>query len=260
MIGAVAGDIIGSIYEWSLTKNYNFELFNRKSCFTDDTVLTIATAEALLEKGTEANRKDFSRAYMKWGRKYPHAGYGGRFREWLRYGDPSIVIDSFGNGSAMRVSPVAWVSDDIDIVLKLAQESAAITHSHPEGIKGAQAVAAAIYMARYGENKESIRLNLERMFGYDLSRKIIDIKATYTFNVTCQGSVPEAIIAFLEANSYEDAVRLAVSLGGDTDTQACMAGSMAEAVWPVPQEIKERSQRILTQELYQIINEFEKKH
>ena len=224
MLGAIAGDIIGSRFEHAGIKSKEFELFNRQSVFTDDTVHTIALADSLLHK---IPYQDKLREYFHY---YPNAGYGGRFRRWARSPQPK-PYGSYGNGSAMRVSPVAWFYDDLDRVLKEARNSAEITHNHPEGIKGAQAVAAAILMARSGSSKAEIKRYIEDHFKYDLSSTINEIRKDYGFEVSCQASVPQAIIAFLESTDFEDAVRNAVSLGGDSDTQACIAGSIAEAYY-----------------------------
>ncbi len=223
MLGAIMGDIVGSIYEGSPIKTPHFApLLSPHGAFTDDGVLTVAVAAALLE---QADYADKLREYYHY---YPHAGYGGSFRHWAASGSRQ-PYQSWGNGSAMRVSPVGWAFDDLATVLHEAERSAAVTHNHPEGIKGAQATACAVFLARTGSSKPDIKAYVEATFGYDLSASLEQIRPTYTFDVSCQGSVPQAISAFLEATSYEDAVRLAVSLGGDSDTQACIAGSIAEA-------------------------------
>jgi ADP-ribosylglycohydrolase len=235
MLGAIAGDIIGSRFEHAGIKSKDFELFNRQSVFTDDTVHTVALADSLLH---DIPYQDKLREYFQY---YPHAGYGGRFRRWARSSKP-VPYGSYGNGSAMRVSPVAWFYDDLDKVLEAALHSAEITHNHPEGIKGAQAVAAAVYMARTGSSKDSIKNYVENQFGYDLSSRLDVIRNDYGFEVSCQASVPQAIIAFLESTDFEDAVRNAVSLGGDSDTQACIAGSISEAYYGwVPQVIEDET-------------------
>jgi ADP-ribosylglycohydrolase len=228
MIGAIAGDIIGSRYErfgkGTAMKSKDFELFTDESRFTDDTALTIATMRALLDG------IPFDMAYAFYALKYPKAGYGGRFANWAQ----SVVqepYNSFGNGSAMRVSPLGIVYNSIEGTLKKAKESAEVTHNHPEGVKGAQATAAAIYIACEGGDKKEIRDYISENFGYDLNRTVDGIRPNYKFRVSCQKSVPEAIIAFLDSTDWEDAVRNAVSLGGDTDTQACIAGAIAEAFY-----------------------------
>lgn len=252
MIGAIAGDVIGSVHEWAPTKTTDFPLFTPASRFTDDTVLTVATAHAIL---TEAPYED---AYRRFGRRYPDAGYGGMFSEWLRAAEPR-PYNSWGNGSAMRVSPVGFAFDSPDAVLREAEHSAAVTHDHPEGIRGAQATALAVYLARTGATKEEIREELTDRLGYDLRRRIDAIRPDYTFDVSCQGSVPEAIIAFLESEDVENAIRLAISLGGDADTQAAIAGGIAEAYYgEVPSSIVARVRARLPADLLRVIDEFGK--
>ena len=250
MIGAIAGDIIGSRFEWRPLKSIDFELFTDLSDFTDDTVLTIATAEALL---TDNN---FQAAYHRWGQRYPNAGYGGSFRAWLRNNNPQ-PYNSWGNGSAMRISPVGWAADSIRQAMQWAAASASVTHNHPEGIKGAQATAAAIYMARQGSTKDQIAKHIYQTFGYDLSRTLAHIRPGYKFDVSCQGSVPESIIAFLESTDYESAVRNAISLGGDSDTMAAIAGSIAEAFYGgIPTFIHENVLSILPDDMEEILEQF----
>ena len=220
MIGAIAGDIIGSVYEASPIKRTDFPLFSPASQFTDDTVLTIAVAAAILDD------QPYGDVLRDFGQRYPDAGYGGSFLTWLFTPDAGPYA-SWGNGSAMRVSPVGFAYADEVSVLEQAGRSAAVSHDHPEGIKGAQAVALAVFLARRGATKDSLRVTLERRFGYDLRRTVDEIRPTYGFDVPCQGSVPEAIVAFLDSADWESAVRNAVSLGGDSDTQACIAGAIA---------------------------------
>ena len=224
MLGAIAGDIIGSRFERGGRKSMKFKLFSPRSAFTDDTVLTIAIAEALLEN---RSYKECVRSYAL---QFPNRGYGKSFIQWVK-GDVEGPYNSWGNGSAMRVSPIAYAFNELTTILKQAEASAAITHNHPEGIKGAQATAAAIFWARTGKSKTYIKEGIEQDFGYDLNRNIDDIRPDYQFDVSCQGSVPESIIAFLESEDLESAIRLAVSLGGDTDTMACIAGAIAEAYY-----------------------------
>lgn len=232
MLGGIAGDIIGSRFEHAQIKTKDFELFSRQSTFTDDTVHTVAVADSLLTK------TPYQVNFLRYFNHYPNAGYGHRFRRWARSARP-IPYGSFGNGSAMRVSPIAWFYDSLEKVLEEAMHSAEVTHNHPEGIKGAQAVAGAIYLARTGESKQLIRAFVEERFGYDLSPTVDEIRPDYSFKVVCQESVPQAIVAFLDAEDFEDAVRNAVSLGGDSDTLACIAGSIAEAYFGgVPESIK----------------------
>jgi len=250
MLGAIAGDIIGSVYESRGITVKQFPLFAKSSHFTDDTVLTVATAYSLLH-GT-----GYAATYRRFGRNYPGRGYGGSFREWI-FRQQSGPYNSFGNGSAMRVCPVGFACSSVDAVLAEAKRSAEVTHNHPEGIKGAQAVALAVFMARTGNPKADIQQEIMERFGYKLSRKLDDIRKAYGFDVTCQGSVPEAIIAFLESDSLEDAIRNAVSLGGDADTQACIAGGVAEAFYGgVPETIKEETRVRLPEDFLATIDEF----
>jgi len=250
MLGAIAGDIIGSRFEHHPHKSLDFELFTPECRFTDDTVLTCAVADALL------HGRPYGEAIRDWFRRYPHAGYGARFIDWGQAEDAG-PYQSFGNGSAMRVSPVGWLLDDMPGVLREAQRSAAATHDHPEGIKGAQAVAAAILLARQGEKKTTIKDFVSKNFGYNLNRTLPEIRPGYTFDVTCQGSVPEAILCFLEADDFETAIRNAISLGGDADTQAAIAGSIAEAYFGgVPEVIRKDVLNRLPEEMLAVVEEF----
>jgi ADP-ribosylglycohydrolase len=224
MIGAIAGDIIGSVHEGTLTKVKDFPLFVPSSTYTDDTVLTVAVASAV-RKG-----EDYAVAIRRWGRCYPNAGYGGGFYNWLMQ-DNAGPYNSFGNGSAMRVAAIGWAYSDLDLVLREAKRSAEVTHDHPEGIKGAQAVASAILYARSGRTKDQIAALLSERFGYDSTVALNQLRRRSVFDVTCQGTVPAATVAFLESTDFEDAIRNAVSLGGDTDTLACIAGALAEALY-----------------------------
>jgi ADP-ribosylglycohydrolase len=231
VIGAIAGDIIGSVYENLHTKKKDFRLFTPVSIFTDDTVLTVAVAEAIL------SGKDYRRTIKAYARRYPLRGYGPKFLLWM-LSPTSKPYNSLGNGSAMRVSPIAHAFANEEEMLAQAKRSAECTHNHPEGIKGAQATALAIFMARNGASKEEIRHEIASRYGYDLSRTVADIRPSYRTNLTCPGSVPEAIIAFLDSTDFEDAIRNAVSLGGDADTQAAIAGSIAEPFYgPLPSSI-----------------------
>lgn len=238
MIGAIAGDIIGSPFEFAMIKTTEFPLFASGCRFTDDTVLTVALAEAIID-GT--NYADVMKDYF---RRFPNAGYGGTFIKWAA-GSFSGQYNSFGNGAAMRISPVGFYYETLDEVLDKAVFYTAVTHNHPEGIKGAQATASAIFLARKGRSKDEIRRYVTNTFGYDLNRTCEQIRPDYSFDVTCQGSVPEAIICFLESTDYESAVRLAVSLGGDSDTQACIAGGIAEGFYGVPEWIVEKTLELL---------------
>jgi len=250
MLGAIIGDIIGSSYEFEGLKSTTFPLFTSTSKFTDDTVLTVAVADCLL------HNRDYAETFKEYGRRYPHAGYGGMFGNWLQSTD-SKPYNSYGNGSAMRVSPVGFAFDSIDDVLREAERSASPTHNHPEGLKGAQAIASAIFLARTGNEKKEIRAFIEKRFKYDLGRTLDEIRPNYRFDETCQGSAPEAIIAFLESTDYEDAIRKAVSLGGDADTLACMAGGIAEAYYKkIPINIVRRAKKILDKELLAIVDKF----
>ena len=250
ILGAVIGDIIGSVYEWDNVKTTDFPLYSKESRFTDDTVLTIAVADSIL------NKKDFAQTIWDYGRRYADSGFGGRFRKWLECHDLK-PYGSFGNGSAMRVSPVGMAFNDIETVLKVAKQSAEITHNHPEGIKGAQAIAAAIFLARDGKSKDEIKKYLTSTFSYNFSFTLDEIRPTYEFDVTCQGSVPQAIVAFLESSNYENAIRLAISIGGDSDTIACIAGAIATAYYKdIPTEIIDFVMDKLPSEFIEIINRF----
>jgi ADP-ribosylglycohydrolase len=250
VIGAIAGDIIGSIYERYGIKTKDFPLFDWRCHFTDDTVLTVAVADVIMHGGSYVER------FRDYYRRYPDAGYGGSFHAWARSSQPSPYA-SFGNGSAMRVSPIGFAFHDLEAVLDEAKRSAEVTHDHPEGIKGAQAIAAAIFLARTKSSKEEIRSFIERTFGYDLSGDIESIRPEYKFDVTCQGTVPAALIAFLDGADFEDSVRNAVSLGGDSDTLACIAGSVAEAYYGgVPPFISQEALSRLDPQLRKMTEEF----
>ena len=239
MLGAIAGDIIGSVHEFAGTKTTEFELFVPGSQFTDDTVLAVAVADCLL------NGSDYVECFHAYSRTYPHAGYGSRFSQWIAEGDREPYM-SWGNGSAMRVAPVGHAFATLSQVQDEARRSAEVTHNHPEGVRGAQAVASAIFLARHGYGKEQIRAFIERSFAYDLGQRLDDIRSAYGFDESCQGTVPEALIAFLESNDYEDAVRKAISLGGDADTLACICGGVAEAFYGgVPHAIAQKALTLL---------------
>jgi ADP-ribosylglycohydrolase len=254
MLGTIAGDVIGSIYESAPTKSLAFPLFDPRSRFTDDTVLTVATAWAILRN------KPFDLAYREFGRRYPNAGYGEGFRAWLHAPQPG-PYRSFGNGSAMRVSPIGLAYDHETDVLQMAKQSAIVTHDHPEGVKGAQAVALAVFKARMGESKDAIREALASRFAYDLSSTTDEIRPTYGFDVSCHGSVPQAIVAFLDSNGVEHAIRLAVSLGGDSDTQAAIAGGIAHAFFrEISAEIVSGVRERLPQEFVELIDEFAERY
>lgn len=250
MRGAIIGDIAGSAYEFNTVKSKDIDLFPEKAEFTDDTVLTIAVADAIL------HNNPYQKSILHWGRKYPNESYGSRFRVFLASENPQ-PYNSFGNGSAMRVSPVGWAFDTEEKVLKQARMSAEVSHNHPEGIKGAQAVALAIFMGRKGASKDELRERISREFGYDLRRMLDEIRPTYTFDETCQRTVPEAIISFLESTSFEDAIRNAISLGGDADTLAAITGSIAEAFYGrVPANLLAEGLDRLDAEIIDVIEEF----
>lgn len=250
MIGAIAGDIIGSVYEHRPFRTKEFPLFDPRCTFTDDSVLTVAVASAILSK------KPYQECVLEIGRRYPRAGYGGSFMHWLFSSDPQ-PYNSWGNGAAMRVSPVGFAFNTIEEVLEEAEKTAVISHNHPEGIKGAQATALAVFLARTEHDKEKIREQIGRRFGYDLQRSVEQIRPRYGFEISCQKTVPEAIVAFLDSLSYEDTVRNAISLGGDSDTLACIAGGIAEAYYgEVPPDIRAKVRECLPSFLWKITEVF----
>ncbi len=250
MLGAIAGDIIGSRFEHNNIKSTEFKLFHKDCRFTDDTVLTVAVADSII-KGT--NLKDNFKSYFL---RYPNAGYGKKFTEWAA--SPKLEpYGSYGNGAAMRVSPVGFAFDSLEIVLEKAKATSEITHNHPEGIKGAQATAASIFLAKTGHSKQSIQTYVESNFGYSFADKIKNLQKTYQYDVSCQGSVPQAILAFLESQNFEDAIRKAVSIGGDSDTIACITGGIAQAYYKrVPDSIFDRVYEYLDSPLRQIVTLF----
>lgn len=254
MLGAIAGDVIGSVYENAPTKSKDVPLYRRGSTFTDDTVLTAAVADCLL------SGRSYVDSFHDYFDAYPDAGYGGTFIRWAAYRlrEP---YNSWGNGSAMRVSPVAYAFASLDETLGEAKRSAEVTHDHPEGIRGAQATAAAIFLARCRSSKEEIRSRIQELFGYDLEQKVDDIRPTHQFDVSCQGSVPQSIICFLDSKSFEDAVRNAISLGGDADTMACIAGAIAEPFYGgVPPDIAQETLQRLDAKLTQILTQFRERY
>jgi len=254
MLGAVAGDVIGSVYEARPIKTEAFPLFSRGSRYTDDTVCTVAVASAILEGG------DYGAALRGFALRHPDAGYGGMFLEWVLTPGAG-PYDSWGNGSAMRASPVGWAFDGVEEVLREAELTALPTHNHPEGVRGARAAALAVYLARTGSGREDIRREVARTTGYDLGRALDEIRPAYAFDPSCRGTVPEAITAFLESTDYEDAVRKAVSLGGDSDTLACIAGSVAEAFYGgVPGPIADEVRGRLPEDLLAVMEEFEARY
>lgn len=252
MIGAIAGDMIGSPYERYPIKHTDFDPV--VSAFTDDTVLTVAIAYSILSEA------DIATSLKQFAEKYHNLPYGGGFRRWVRSWD-NKPYNSFGNGSAMRVSPVGFAYDSVDEVLHQAKRTAEVTHNHPEGIKGARATALAIYMARAGESKAAIRKEITERFSYNLDRTVDEIRPDYSFDVTCQGSVPESIIAFLDSGSWEDAVKKSISLGGDADTMACITGGIAQAHYrEIPENIIENVTKKLPLDLREVLNEFNTKY
>ena len=263
MYGAILGDIIGSPYEFDHNniKTKDFPLFSRNSQFTDDTVMTIAIAEAVLNAdGDLDDLADEAVASMqKLGRLYPYAGYGARFVGWVHSDNPK-PYNSLGNGAAMRVSPVAWAFADMETVRKAARAVTAVTHNHPEGIKGAEATAATIFMARKGASKAEIKAYIESEFGYDLSRTCDEIRPDYRHDETCMRTVPEAFAAFLEGESFEDVIRNAVSLGGDSDTLTAIAGSIAEGFYGIDHKLKAEAVKRLDGFLEDILGDFVMKY
>jgi ADP-ribosylglycohydrolase len=253
MLGAIAGDVIGSAYEFHPTKSTGFELFPPGSEATDDSILTVAVADAIL------SGRSYHDCILQYARAYPRRDYGIRFNRWIHMENPQ-PYNSFGNGSAMRVSAVGWAFNTVEDVLREAEASAAVTHDHPEGIKGAQAVALAILLARQGATKAALRSEIIARFGYELSSSIAEIRPTYCFDETCQKTVPPAIIAFLESTDFEDSVRKAVSLGGDADTLAAITGSIAEAYYgEVPPEIVGETRKRIPKALWQVVEQFNQK-
>ncbi len=261
MIGAILGDMIGSPYEFDCgNKSKEFPLFSRESTYTDDTVMTLAVGKAFLDAQPNASDESILQTLAdcmrQFGKMYPYAGYGGMFRQWLRNPERK-AYNSFGNGSAMRVSSVAWLYHDMDAVRHAARLSAEVTHNHPEGIKGAEATASAIYLARTGHSKAEIKKYIEVEFGYKLNRTCDEIRPDYYHVESCMETVPEAITAFLEGDSFEDVIRIAVSLGGDCDTLTAIAGSIAEGFYGVPDELKEECYKRLPENLLEVLKEFE---
>lgn len=253
MIGAIAGDIVGSVYEWQNIKTKQFDLFSPDCVFTDDTVLTVALAESIL------TGNDYASLMKAYYRRYPGAGYGGFFHEWAG-AHKSQPYNSWGNGAAMRISSVGFAFDTLDEVLVRSTEYTAVTHNHPEGLRGAQATAAAIFLARKGTAKADIKQYTEATFRYDLSRSVDEIRPTYCFDESCQGTVPQAITCFIESTSFEDAIRNAISLGGDSDTLACITGGIAQAHYGVPAAITGRVMAILDQDLGRVTARFMSKY
>lgn len=260
MYGAIIGDIIGSRFEFDRgNKSKDFKLFTSESDFTDDTVMTVAVAEALMDAGPDADEKAVKEAVIrsmkKWGQKYPYAGYGARFINWVLTDDPE-PYGSYGNGSGMRVSSVGWLYDSLERIREVARWTAEVSHNHPEGIKGAESVAAAIFMARTGSSKDEIKAYIEEEFGYDLSRTLDDIRPNYQHVEDCMHTMPEAFECFLESESYEDCIRNVMYIGGDTDTLGAIAGAIAEAKWAVPEEIIAQAKDYLPRDISDVIGRF----
>lgn len=260
MYGAILGDIIGSPFEFDRgDKTKYFKLFSRRSHFTDDSVMTLAVCEALLKVGQDATVKEIEDAVItsmqSWGRRYLHEGYGGYFRHWLTARHPE-PYNSFGNGSAMRVSAAGWLYDSLEKTRVVAKATANVTHNHPEGIKGAEATASAIFMARNGSSKEEIKKYIENEFHYDLNRTLDEIRPSFHMDETCQKTVPEAIIAFLEARDFEDAIRNAVSLGGDTDTLGAITGSIAEAYFGISETLISECRNRINKDMRDVVDTF----
>ena len=267
MYGAILGDIIGAPYEFDnsvdgVRKSKNFEFFKGYAKFTDDSVMTIAVAEALLNVEKNSDEKTICNAVIKtmqaWGKKYPYAGYGSKFRYWLVEENPQPYY-SWGNGSAMRVSPVGWIYDTLKRTREVARWTAQVSHNHPEGIKGAESTASAIFLARKGYSKEEIKNYIETEFGYNLNRTLDEIRPTYEHIENCQETVPEAITAFLESENFEDAIRNGVSLGGDADTLTCITGSIAEAFYGVPENLISECRKRVDKEMLDVIDKFREK-
>lgn len=258
-MGAIAGDVTGSVYEFNPTKNYGFELFDSAMRHTDDTVMTVAVADWILRD--RALSPDTLASFMrKWGRRYPWAGYGGMFMRWL-ISDDAGPYNSWGNGSAMRVSPAGFAFGTLEETLEAAETSAAVTHNHPEGIKGAQATAAAIYLARTGGTKDDIREYVTGTFGYDLGRTCADIRDGYSFDMSCRGSVPQSITAFLDSSDYESALRESISLGGDADTMGAITGAIAAAYYgEMPDGIYDFAFSKLPDDMKAVVGEFEERY
>ena len=254
MLGALVGDIVGSIYEFHNTKSVDFDMFTPWNNFTDDSVMTLAVAKWLMED--EAHTINYLIGCMQeLGNRYPNAGYGSRFGMWLEEEEPQ-PYNSWGNGAGMRVSPVGLYAKTLDEALALAAITASVSHNHPEGVKGAQAIAASVFLCKEGKAKQEIKEYVEKTFYYNLNRTTSEIRPFYRFDVSCQGSVPEAIIAFLEGNSFEEVIRLAISIGGDSDTIGCMAGAIAACMYPIPDYMTDKCDSILTDDMREIKDSF----
>ena len=262
MYGAILGDMIGVPYEFDMgNKSKEFEMFNPRVHYTDDSAMTLAIAKAVMKAGVDADEATMKREFvscMKYiGNRYALGHYGGMFSQWLAVSNPQ-PYGSWGNGSAMRVSSIGWFFDSLERTREVARWSAEVSHNHPEGIKGAESVASAIYMLRTGSSKEEVKAYIEKEFGYDFSRSLDEIRPGYHHVESCQETVPEAFTAFFEGNDFEDVIRCAVSLGGDCDTLTCIAGGMAESFYDVPDEFKAECEKRLPEEFLQILKNFRK--
>ncbi len=258
MIGAMIGDIVGSRFEWHNIKSKQFQFFHERCKFTDDTVMTLAIAKAVLLSGGNVSllSDQAVKCMQTVGRPYPDCGWGGHFRHWI-YSDDPKPYNSWGNGSAMRVSAVAWAAKDLATCIAMSEAVTAVTHNHPEGIKGANAIAAATFLALHGASKDEIKTHIETTYGYDLNFSLDSIRESYSFDVSCMGTVPPAIAAFLESTDFEDAIRNAISIGGDSDTLAACTGAIAEAFYGVPARIRDAAKLHLDSRLDAILTEFE---
>ena len=263
MLGAIIGDIVGSIYEFHNIRRKDFELFGNRCTFTDDSVMTLAIAKSIIEFFSKENKKELAELAVKnmqeMGREYPGRGYGGHFAWWLEDDNPQ-PYNSFGNGAAMRISSVAEINKDLNKALEMSDIVTGVTHNHPEGLKGARATVHAMFLAREKKDPKEIKKIIKDIYypEMDASFTINNIRKTYYFNETCQNSVPQAIEAFIESTSFEDAIRNAISIGGDSDTIACITGAIAEAYYGVPQEIKCKAMTYLDDNLIAIIKNFER--
>lgn len=258
MLGAIVGDIVGSVYEFNSIKTTDFPFWSPMATFTDDTVMTIACADALMQTAGQSPKNVRSAVIERmqyWGNKYLNAGYGSRFEAWLKESDPQ-PYHSWGNGSAMRVSAAGWLYPTIQKTTDHARYTAEVTHDHPEGIKGAESLAAAVFMLRNGKSKTEVKNYIRGVYGYDFLFTLDDIRPHYGFDVSCRGSVPQAFVSFFESNDFESCIRNAVSLGGDSDTLAAMAGSLAEAHYGVPEEIGIKALSYLDEEMKEVYHKF----
>ena len=260
MLGAIIGDVVGSVYEWHNKKSKDFEFFKYKCSPTDDSIMTLAVASAIMdsENYRESLPKNAVKRMQELGRLYPFAGYGGHFSMWLESNNPK-PYNSWGNGSAMRVSPCGFAAKSMEEVKKLSYDVTAVTHNHPEGIKGAEATAAAIYLAKSGSSIQKIKDYIKKNY-YDIDFTLDEIRPSYSFDVSCQGTVPQALEAFFESNSFEDAIRNAISLGGDSDTLAAITGGVAQAYYGIPDDIRNQALRFLDDRQKAILFEFEEKY